>query len=194
MSTSTLTVAFLVTQFILLFIVFAGVLILKTGEKRVHFLVGKQDSYLVNLLLPILAFTLMSLAVIAFSNDLVNLSQPAFGEVPLPFLTRDIAFLSVFILDIAGTGLLITLTVGVKESPFTSVLLALPALSIFLRESPERFFTYTGLAIVLFILASKINANKERIIQNSSHLFAYQVVTLGCLALTSLIGYATRPA
>lgn len=141
----------------------------------------------------VLGFALVTLAPLAFSQDFVLLSKPAFGDVSLPALPREDAFLIVFLLDIIGAGLLMGLTGGAKDSPFSAVLFALPALSIFLRETPTRFFFYTGLAVALFLLFPRPNAAGNAVLENPKHILAFQLVTLGCLALSSLVGYATRP-
>ena len=98
-----------------------------------------------------------------------------------------------FLLDIIGAALLMGITGGSKDSPFSAVLFMLPALAIFLREDPSRFFFYTGLAVVLFLILRKAGDMGKAVLENPKVQLSFQVVTLGCLALSSLVGYATRP-
>lgn len=193
MSPTTLTTALLITQFFLLLIVYFGILALRAGENS--FSPFSDNPRLATRNLPSLAFgfLLITLAVLAFSQDFVLLSRPAFGNIAFPAFPRDDAFMFVFLLDIVGAGLLMGLTGGSKDSPFSAVLFALPALAIFLRETPARFFIYTALAVTLFLLFPRPSASGRAILENPKHILAFQLVTLGCLALSSLVGYATRP-
>jgi hypothetical protein len=68
----------------------------------------------------------------------------------------------------------------------------LPALAIFLREPPERFLSYTVGAAVLFLLVQADSA-WHTIQENPRHQMASSFVTLACLALSTMVGYATRP-
>ncbi len=193
MSPTTLTTAFLITQFFLLLIVYCGILALRSGENSFSPFSNNPRPATRNLPSLVLGFALITLACLAFSQDFILLSKPAFGDVEFPALPRDDAFLVVFVLDIVGAGLLMGITGGSKDSPFSSVLFALPALAIFLRETPARFFIYTALAVILFLLFPRPNTAGNAVLENPKHILAFQLVTLGCLALSSLVGYATRP-
>lgn len=193
MSPTTLTTAFLITQFFLLLIVYFGIVALRSGEKTFSAFSNNPRPATRNLPSLVLGFSLITLAPLAFSQDFVLLSKPAFGDVNFPALPRDDAFLVVFLLDIIGAGFLMGLTGGSKDSPFSAVLFALPALSIFLHEPPTRFFFYTGLAVLLFLLFPRPNASGNAVLENPKHILAFQLVTLGCIALSSLVGFATRP-
>lgn len=193
MSSITLTTAFLITQFFLLVIVYVGILALNWGEKRRSAITN--NAWLVVRSLPLLAlgFSLITLACLVFSQEIILSSKPAFGGVEFPALPRAYAFLIVFGLDILGAGILMSFTGGSKDSPFSAVLFALPTLSIFLRETPTRFFAYTIMSVCLFLMFARPNKNCEDILENPKHRMAFQLVTLGCLALSTLVGYAMRP-
>lgn len=193
MSPTALTTAFLTTQFFLLVVVYAGILALRAGERTFSALSKNPRPATKNLPSLVLGFALMTLAFLAFSQDFILLSRPAFGDVEFPALPREEAFLVVFMLNIFGSGLLMGITGGSRDSPFAPVLFVLPALAIFLRESPTRFFLYTGIAVLLFLIFPKPNEAGNAVLENPKRLFAFQVVTLGCLAVSSLVGYATRP-
>lgn len=188
-----LTSAFLITQFFLLAIVYVGIVALKSGEKS-YFQFSETQS-LTTPTLPrlVLGFALITLLCLVFSQDFVLLSKSGFGDVKLPALRRTDAFLLVFLLDVVGAGILIGITGGAKYSPFSAILLILPVLSIFLRETPTRFFSYTGLAVLLFLLFRNPHESGRAMLENPRHMAVFQLVTLGCLAVTSLVGYATRP-
>jgi len=192
MSPRTLTTAFLFTQFVLLVIVYIGIIALRTGEKKYSLFSDNPRLATRNLPSLVLGFGLVTLACLAFSQGFFLLSKPILSWLEISALSRADAFLGVFILDIIGAGLLVAVTGGSKESPFAAVLFTLPALSIFLRESPTRFFIYTGLAVVLLLLFQRPRGSGRATVENPKHMLSFQLVTLGCLALISIIGYATR--
>lgn len=193
MTPASLTTALLTTQFFLLLIVYLGILALRAGEGTLSRFSENPRPATRNLPSFVFGFALVSLACIVLSQDFVLLSRPAFGNVEFPAFARSDAFLIVFLLDIVGAGLLIGTTGGSKDSPFSAVLFALPALSIFLREDPSRFFFYTGLTVVLFLLLRHPGAIGRATLENPRLQASFQTVTLGCLALSTLVGYATRP-
>lgn len=193
MTPTTLTTAFLLTQFFLLLIVYTGILALRKGESSLSSFSNNPRLATKSLPLYVLGFSLITLACISFSQDFILLSQPAFGDVTFPSFSKDDAFLIVFMLNILGSGLLIGITGGSKESPFSAVLFTLPSLAIFLRETPTRFFLYTILAVILFLLFSKKYFSEITAPENPRQLLAFRLITLGCLGLSTLVGYSTRP-
>ena len=193
MSALNLTTALLITQFVLLVIVFAGILILRAGENSLSAFSDNPRPATKHFPSYLLGFALITLACVAFSQDFVLLSRPVFGDLEFPSLKQSDAFLVVFTLNIFGAGLLMHVTGGAKDSPFAAVLFALPALAIFLREPPGRYFTYTAFAVVLFLAFQKPRGLGAAVVQNPRHQAAFNVVTLGVLALSTLAGYVTRP-
>jgi len=174
-------------------IVYLGILALRFGEDSFSRFSDNPRPATRNLPSLVLGFALITLACLAFSKDFVVLTKPAFGDVNFPALARDDAFLIVFLLDIVGASVLIGLTGGSKDSPFSAVLFTLPALSIFLREEPSRFFFYTGLAVILFLVLRRPGVMGKAVLENPKLQLSFQAVTLGCLALSTLVGYVTRP-
>ncbi|MFY9327498.1 MAG: hypothetical protein WAO76_05685, partial [Georgfuchsia sp.] len=63
--------------------------------------------------------------------DVLLFSKPVFGDLDFPSISKPVAFLVVFILDLVGAAILIGATGGSRDSPFGAILFALPALSIF---------------------------------------------------------------
>lgn len=194
MPSLSLTTAFLITQFFLLMIVFAGVIVLRAGESSFSAFSDNPRPATKHFPSFLLGFALITLACIAFSQDFVVLSKPVFGDIEFPALSRSDAFLIVFTLNIFGAGVLMHATGGAKDSPFAPVLFTLPALSIFLREPPSRFFTYTGFAVVLFLVFQKPRGLGAAVLENPRQRVAFNVVILSLLALSTLVGYVTRPA
>ena len=193
MSALNLTTALLITQFVLLAIVFVGILFLRAGENALSPFSDNPRPATKQFPSFLLGFALVTLACIAFSQDFVLLSRPVFGDLEFPSLAQSDAFLVVFTLNIFGAGLLMNVTGGAKDSPFAAVLFALPALAIFLREPPGRYFTYTAFAVVLFLAFQKPRGLGAAVVQNSKHQATFNFVTLGVLALSTLVGYVTRP-
>jgi hypothetical protein len=139
------------------------------------------------------AFSLVTLGLLIFSDDVLFYSRPVFGDIVFPSISRNSAFLIVFSLDILSAAALVLVTGGAKDSPFAAILFALPALAIFLREPPQRFLSYTFVAAVLFLLVQVELEMSEPIRNNPNQKIAHSFVTLACLGLTTMVGYATRP-
>jgi len=184
--------AFAVTQLFLLVIVFLGILVLRAGENKLS--AYSNNPRPATRTHPVLfaGFALFTLGLLIFSEDVLFYSKPVFGDIELPSISRTNAFLIVFAFDILGAAFLILITGGSKDSPFGAVLFTLPVLSIFLREPPGRFLGYTFAVAALFLLV-QADTTRRVIEENPNLRTAFSFVTLGCLALTTMVGYATRP-
>ena len=191
MTSTNLTNAFVITQFFLLVITFLGIVVLQRGENQLTHMPGTPRPAS-KLFYPVFGFALLTLGVLVFSEDVLLFSKPVFGDLDFPSISKPTAFLVVFILDLLGAAILIGVTGGSRDSPFGAILFALPALSIFLRESPTRFFSYTIGAAILFIL---VQSDEETTVfsNNPSYKTSFTWVTLLVLGLSTLVGYATRP-
>lgn len=188
-----LTSAFLIAQFLLVAIVYVGIVALKSGEKSYFQFSGAQSLATTTLPRLVLGFALITLLCLVCSRDFVLPFKSGFSDFTLPALRRTDAFLLVFLLDVVGAGILIGITGGAKYSPFSAMLLVVPLLSIILRETPTRFFSYTGLAVLLFLLFRNPHESGRAIVENPHHMVVFQLVTVGCLVVMSMVGYATRP-
>jgi len=190
-----LTLAFLITQFILLAIIFSGVYVLFSGvetQRNTENPTEVTHNPLFDLPPLFGLFALATLACLVFSEAILENSQPAFGELKLSGLSTWWAFTIVFILDIIGVSFLIFVTGGSRNSPFSSVLFLIPTLAIFLREPPSKFLTYAFLSAVLFLLTQG-DYLEERIRRNKNGRKAFLIASLGSLVLSIIVGYATRP-
>ena len=192
MKTLTLTAAFLITQFLLVVTVYLGVLFLSWGEDGLHSFHFSKKPATSKVTRYLLGFSLLSLACLIFTEEMVSVSQPIFNNVYLPSLTKDDSFLTVFLLDIFGASALMVVSGGGKNSPFSSLLFGLPAISIFLKEPPSRFLIYTILTAIMFwVFFKPLNRYGKEIQSNSNYDLSYKVVTLLTLGVSTLIGYTT---
>ncbi len=191
MTSINLTNAFVITQFFLLVITFVGIVVLQRGENQLTRMPGTPRPAS-RLFFPVFGFALLTLGILVFTEDVLLFSKPVFGDLDFPSISKPTAFLLVFVLNLLGAAILIVVTGGSRDSPFGAILFALPALSIFLRESPTRFFGYTIGAAILFLV---IQSDEESSIfsNNPSYKSAFTWVTLLILGLSTLVGYATRP-
>lgn len=191
MTSTNLTNAFVVTQLFLLVITFIGIVVLQRGEYRLTRMPGTPRPAS-RLFYPVFGFALLTIGILVFTEDVLLFSKPVFGELAFPSISKPTAFLLVFAFDLLGAAILIRITGGSRESPFGTILLALPALSIFLREPPARFFSYSIVAAILFLLV-RSKAARDTFGENPNYQSAFVWVTLLVLALSTLVGYATRP-
>jgi hypothetical protein len=148
---------------------------------------------------------LLTIVVIVMGEDLYAQWSPVLGEVQLPSIPRELAFVAVFILDIVFVTLLIFRTGGAKLSPFTSILLLLPTLAIFLQEPAGRFLLYSFLVGLVYVTMLKVGSFASRYALGSdelsvrkendevTHDWATRWTNIACLALATLIGYITQP-
>ena len=125
------TGAIIVVQLCLLIIISLGIFLNTERVARR----SKQRSYGATIILAV-----FSLLAISMSADFYAIWSPILGDVSLPTIARSNAFAWVFTLDIVFVFALIFWTGGTMASPFTSVLFLIPALAIFLRETPIKFF------------------------------------------------------
>ena len=193
MTAAVLTTALFITQLFLVVIVSVGIAILRSGERAFSSYSNELGLATSHLSYFALLFLLITFGILAFSQEFVVLSGPAFGDVVFPSIGREKSFLIIFMLDVIGAAFLIALTGGSQLSPFSALLFSLPALAIFLRESPMRFFIYTVMAAIAFYILCGDQFYRECVEMNRKKTQAFKAVSLGCLALSTLIGYITRP-
>jgi len=147
-----------------------------------------QDDQQVSL--SIIVYTLLvTLAFLIATRSFYVVWSPILGDVSLPTFSDSGGLMICFWVDLLAITLLMMLTGGAKESPFTSVLFLVPALAIFLRQPPSHFFMYAvyASAIYCWSLMRGVTGRKSR--DHTAHGW----VNLLCLGLTMLTGYITRP-
>jgi hypothetical protein len=194
---ATLAAASIVIQLCLLFIAFVTLWLLSRGYTLRE---AARDSYS-----SLVAWLLLALVMISLGEDQYATWGPLLGKLQVPSVPRDYSFLAVFVLDIIFTAVLILRTGGAKRSPFTSVLLLLPSLAIFLREPVGRFLFYSAVVGVLYVVllrreirkqsadyersSFEIPAKEDEAVDDGATVWA----NITCLALATLIGYITQP-
>jgi hypothetical protein len=187
--------AILVVQLCLIVIFFFGTAVNFENRARSN----RVKLYGATILLAI-----FSILAVAMSADFYAIWAPILGDVTLPTIARSNAFAWVFTLDIVVTMVLVAWTGGTLESPFTAVLFLIPALAIFLRETPTKFFLYATLVGVYYYLSVGFDMRKRATYESldpfttysrfgNTAVAAHRFVNLGCLALATVIGYITRP-
>jgi hypothetical protein len=138
----------------------------------------------------VLAFALVTIGPLMFSDAFATSWRPLFSDLAIPLVNWSGAILWVFVLDLLFCTYLIASTGGGYVSPFTPVCFVLPALALFLHESPKMVVLYTLGIAISFSITLAIAERSER--SRRSYLGAYWFVSLSCLLLSVLIGYVTR--
>lgn len=190
------TVATLVMQLGLMGLLSIAAFLLSLGEKYLlHAREDDKSARAGSLYFLILGFLLISLAVLLASEDMYSLSRSLFGGLGIGTIEARTALSLVLGLDLLLVAILVYRTGGSRESPFTPVLLALPALAIFLRESPSRFAGYACVAGIAFSVLFILRGRQEYSLAPYRLLSVLTVwfVGLACLALSMFTGYITRP-
>jgi hypothetical protein len=138
---------------------------------------------------------LFSILLIALTDDFYTVWSPITGDLQLPTLGRGGVFLFIFGMDIVACMILIAWTGGTRSSPYTAVLFLIPALAMFLREPPIKFFIYSTVVGIYYLvtcrpeLAGRVHMGWEK----DGTVYAHRVVNIGCLILATVTGYITRP-
>lgn len=142
----------------------------------------------------VLGFILFSFAFLGMSQEFYAIWKPMFPGVELGTIESRTALSIIFMLDLLLLALLIHKTGGSVASPFTNALFMLPALAIFLRESPMRFVLYALTAFLIFwVLLTPRFAPPTTTEENPNHRRSVSFVAFSCLAISMFIGYITRP-
>jgi hypothetical protein len=182
-----ITGAALFAQFSIIFIMFMGSFILYTCQDYV--LRSNRPKYL-RLPWIILAFSLISIGCLLFTDEFSKVWAPLFGTLSFPTISWSIALHTTFYLNIACGTVLILLTGGSRHSSFTPLFFLLPALAIFLREPLFHILIYLLMILTIFLISMKWSVLEHS--EKEKHNYAYGFVSIACLILSTLIGYVTR--
>jgi hypothetical protein len=137
---------------------------------------------------PTLFVALGSFAVLLISDELYSIWSPIFQGVGINTISASKAIALVFGMDLFLVAYLMASSGGSRTSPFVAVLFTIPALAIFLRLPPAHFLSFTGLAIVIYLVMLVETFNRE-----SSRQSAAAFTNIACLLLSMFTGYITRP-
>ena len=184
----------MITQFSAGAIMFLGALILYGGR---GFVPSYRDSApdFSKLAWIIIAFILLTLGCLVFSDEFSKLYQPLFGSASFSLLPWSVALLIVYTLNVVCVAVLVALTGGSRISPFSPLYTIFLTLAIFLREPLGRILYYLILTIVSFSLTFKANAFRSKDFEEpTSSKISFWVVSTFSLILAVFIGYITRPS
>jgi hypothetical protein len=181
--------ASLLMQFWILTIVTAGTLWIRRQEKfEFRFYQDPPNIGRHSWLLLVVALTTFGLLI--FSDQFALAWRPLSSDLHFPVIPWRTALLGVFIMDVFCITGLVFVTGGSYRSPFAPVYFILPAMALFLRETPRRVIWYSVAISILFMLG--LNVKRERPEEEFLSTGAYAFVSISCLALSVLIGYLTR--
>lgn len=184
-STVNIAGAALITQISLLAIMALGAMIIHFVETT-----SQYNPRYSGLGWIILVCSLLSLFFLVYSVEFSTLWKPVFRSTEPTLLRWTTSILLMFLINIICVTILVSVTGGSRNSPFTPIYFILPALSIFLREGLSRILLYLALVSLLFsINMFVIDCNRDE----GSKKIALWVVSIACFALATYIGYITRP-
>jgi len=186
---SNITGAAVIAQFAIIVIMFVGAAILHKGEETAPFYYGR--SRFSHLGWKILAFALLTIGCLLFSDEFSKLWRPLLEDVSIPTLPWRLAVLVMFLSDIVLVTILVSNTGGSKDSAFAPLFFLLPTLAILLREPLGRLLLYVSLTIVSFSIMFYRNFAVDRDSEQSKPV-AYLIVSIACFILATFIGYVTR--
>ena len=176
-----LAAAALIAQFVFVVILMVGSIVVRLPDHPDE--VRGSPSFMGAILL----LAVITLGALMLSDDLAAIWRPVYANLKFTAPSLSTGFLIVFFADALFVWFLIWLTGGSTQSPFTPVLFMIPTLAIFLREPLGRVLFYVCSVGVVFIvtLGQPQGTHGNRI--------ATGWVALTCLALTTHIGFITRP-
>jgi len=136
----------------------------------------------------IVAFILLTLGCLVFSDEFSKLYQPLFGSASFPLLRWSVALVIVYTLNIVCVAILVAFTGGSCTSPFTPLYTTFLALAIFLREPLGHILYYLILTSISFSITF------AEFVEAKSSKYSFWAVSIFSLILAVFIGYITRPS
>lgn len=184
----------MITQFSVGAIMFIGALILYGGR---GFVPSYRDTGpdFSKLAWVIIAFILLTLGCLVFSDEFSKLYQPLFGTASFPLLPWSVALLIVYTLNVVCVAVLVASTGGSRTSPFSPLYTTFLTLAIFLREPLGRILYYLILTSISFSVTFKSNTFRSKDFEEpTSSKISFWVISIFSLILAVFIGYITRPS
>ncbi len=142
---------------------------------------------------PFVVFALFTVACLIFSDDILGSAKPLFPGIDVGGIPRTAAIPIVLGLDLLGAAWLTAKSGGSQFSPFAPLLFLFPTVSILLREPPRHFLLYAVGAACLFVLTATDTRRYSAFSNETGAKRAFLIVSLGCLGLTTLVGFVTLP-
>ena len=190
---STIALAAILTQFFITVILSIGASIIQRHFNRPSFEPAERKTGLTILYLILLG-TLLMLGALLFSDAIAPGWSPILSSPDIPTIPFAPLISIMFLVNILVTTIAIAMTGGSYESPFSPVLLTIPALAILLREPFVWIVIYMGTISCAFLatLYLELSPDAKRV-ENAPLKRAYLIISMMCFLLTSIVAYMTRP-
>ncbi len=187
-----ITAAALITQFLLIIIMFVGAMILR-GTPGLPFWKERRSIDASHFAWIILLLAIVTIGCLIFSVEFIDIWSPLFPGVQFPSIMSQTALSVMFVLDIFCVAYLVVSTGGSQLSVFTPIFFILPALAIFLRQPYSQILIHVGLVVSMFMCT--LRSKHFYIDENRSPMLtvAYIFISIACFCLTTFIAYITRP-
>ena len=178
-------------QFILIVIMFVAAFVLRIGARHSPFWRDSPDTS--STLWLLIMFSLTSIGCLVLSEPFSREWRPLLGNFQLHTLQWPTIVIIVFTLNIVCVGLLVIKTGGSSNSPFTPLHFIMPPLAIFLGSSKGQMIYTFFLALFFFSLGLLTVDDVDPEMSLQRNRLALWIVATSSFALTTLIGYLTRP-
>jgi len=139
----------------------------------------------------VFALFLITLALLLFSDAFSSIWGPMYRLHGKAVITWSTSLLLVFLSDYALIGALCYFT-GLSKSPFLAIIMALPALAVFLEEPAIRVIWYVVISVALVTAFTYIGYKTSGRDANMRWRTAQVVVTASTLVFGTWIGLITR--
>jgi hypothetical protein len=167
--------------------------LVNTSSDRYHAIYfGRSEvNYWQMISLPLFIVFIVSIIVLMLSDTMYGLVWgPFFQGIGLNTISTNTSVSIVFVTDLILISHLIYITGGSDESPYTSMLLTIPALAIFLRLSSSTFIYLAVFSSFIYLLLLWISKSSNSHVKTVS---ARAFINIFCLFLSMLTGYITKP-
>jgi len=141
--------------------------------------------------------TLITFGILFFSDSLIELWSPVFGNAMLSGIRSEFAITLVQAANLGAAGALVKSSGGTRQSPFTGGLLLIPTLAIFLRQPTWYVLFFTIGAAVMTVAMHRRAVHKFEPLDEYVEIWdsrAALFLNIASLALATWIGLLTRPA
>ena len=180
----------LFAQFLIAVVMVVGASIIHI--QRQYFTSFSRDPK-VHLFTIIVFFAIVSVGVLLLSADLSGVWRPFLPDgMELEGFRSSSAITASFFADVAGITILVAVTGGCKNSPFTPLYFLLPPLAIFLKEPLSWILVYVVVISGAFVVATyRFVSDTDTATDRSS--VAFITVSILSFGIATLVGYLVRP-
>lgn len=181
----------LLSQFVLAFIMFVAVIVLKAKRHRTSYyasngFVGFSEREVLIQLMVAVGFLVVTPSLSASWSEMFSY------KVPLLSISRETVFFLIFLSNIIITSRLVHFTGGSMGSPFQAIYFFIPTLSILLQESVLKILFYSILISLLFSVQVYWHKKIDGGMPINRAKQAYVFVSVACLFLTIAVAVLTR--